>query len=297
MRRAVVVIPLLCFAVLSVPQTPKEKRIAVKNGALKTAPPNKNENEQQDAATTPNQTIAIYNQPNPTEHNGDNKQGKDAIDVERDLAKFTLCLVIVGFLQLAALAVQAVLFFQQKKIMGQHKVSLEQLATAASDNAIAAKKSADALINSERSWVIPELEFLTDRGTVVVDYTGSKTLADLKVTCANCGNSPAWITEIDVRMEIGSIPRTDPDFTPEGHEISLQYEPIAPNGRSFELPLRQVVAEGDVAGKNYAFIHGIVKYRDAFTPNGKSFFGYTIQKDGLKYHLGRIRDAKYNDCK
>jgi hypothetical protein len=52
-----------------------------------------------------------------------------------------------------------------------------------------------------------------------------------------------------------------------------------------------------VGGKNYAFIHGIVKYRDAFTPNGESFFGYTMQKDGLRYYLGRIRDARYNDCK
>jgi hypothetical protein len=204
--------------------------------------------------------------------------------------------VVVGFLQFVVLAVQAVLFFQQRNIMEQHRGSLVQLATAASNNAAAAKASADTLVNSERSWVIPELGFFSDKGTQV-HYVGGKTLVDIEVTCTNLGNTLAWITEIDVRMGIGSMPLSDPDFTPEGHEITLLYEPSAPNGPPFELPLRQVAAEGDVAGKNYAFIHGIVKYRDAFTPNGKSFFGYTIQKDGLSYHLGRIRDTKYNDCK
>jgi hypothetical protein len=91
----------------------------------------------------------------------------------------------------------------------------------------------------------------------------------------------AWITEIDVRLEIGLIPRLKGDFTPSGHEISLQYEPVAPNGPLFELPLRQVAAEGVITGKTPAFIHGIGSTGMPSPPNGKSFFGYTIQKDGF----------------
>jgi hypothetical protein len=66
-------------------------------------------------------------------------QSEEDVDVQRKLANFTGYLVWVGGLQVLILFVQAVLFRRQTKIMGQHKVSLEQLATAAADNAIAAK--------------------------------------------------------------------------------------------------------------------------------------------------------------
>jgi hypothetical protein len=116
----------------------------------------------------------------------------EELKTQEDLARFTKALVIVSFLQFAALIVQAGLFFRQTRIMDQHRVHLEKLAIAASDNAIAAKegaeaanknaefsklnaeateKSADAakasadaallnaraVINSERPWMIIEL--------------------------------------------------------------------------------------------------------------------------------------------
>ena len=56
-------------------------------------------------------------------------------------------------------------------------------------------------MNGERSWVIPELEFFSDKG-VRVHYAGGKTVGDIKVVCNNCGNTVARITEIDVRMGI-----------------------------------------------------------------------------------------------
>lgn len=55
-------------------------------------------------------------------------------------------------------------------------------------------------MNGERSWVIPELEFFSDKG-VRVHYSGGKTVGDIKVVCTNCGNTVARIT-VDVRMEI-----------------------------------------------------------------------------------------------
>lgn len=67
---------------------------------------------------------------------------------------------------------------------------------------------------------LPELEFFSDKG-VVVHYAGGKTSADIKVVCTNCGNTVACISEIDVRMEIGLIPRLNPDLAPSGHEISF----------------------------------------------------------------------------
>jgi hypothetical protein len=74
----------------------------------------------------------------------DQKPSGEDLKVQHQLARFTGLLVLVGFLQLIALVGQACLFFRQARIMGQHRVSLEQLAEAASDNAKAAKDGAEA---------------------------------------------------------------------------------------------------------------------------------------------------------
>jgi hypothetical protein len=66
----------------------------------------------------------------------DQKPSGEDLKVQHQLARFTGLLVLVGFLQLIALVGQACLFFRQARIMGQHRVSLEQLAEAASDNAL-----------------------------------------------------------------------------------------------------------------------------------------------------------------
>jgi predicted lipid-binding transport protein (Tim44 family) len=57
---------------------------------------------------------------------------------------FTGALVVVSFLQFAALIWQACLFFRQAGIMNEHRAHLEKLAIAASDNAKAAKDGAEA---------------------------------------------------------------------------------------------------------------------------------------------------------
>jgi uncharacterized protein HemX len=60
------------------------------------------------------------------------------LEIQRKLAKFTKYLVWVGLLQALILAGQAVLFFQQKKIMEEHKTKFNELAKAANSNAEAA---------------------------------------------------------------------------------------------------------------------------------------------------------------
>jgi hypothetical protein len=74
----------------------------------------------------------------------DQKPSSEELRIQEQLTRFTGLLVVVGFLQLLALVGQAFLFLRQARIMGQHRVSLEQLAEAASDNAKAAKDGAEA---------------------------------------------------------------------------------------------------------------------------------------------------------
>ena len=75
------------------------------------SPTKKAEQKKQDAANPPNQTIATYNQVSRTQDKGEKKE---EIEIERQLAKFTWYLVIIGGIQCAILFGQGVLFFQQK---------------------------------------------------------------------------------------------------------------------------------------------------------------------------------------
>jgi hypothetical protein len=81
----------------------------------------------------------------PVPDNNANKSTTDEeLKTQRGLMWFTGALVVVSFLQFAALIWQACLFFRQAGIMDEHRVHLEKLAIAASDNAKAAKDGAEA---------------------------------------------------------------------------------------------------------------------------------------------------------
>jgi hypothetical protein len=70
----------------------------------------------------------------PAPNNNANKSTTDEeLRTQRGLMWFTGALVVVSFLQFAALIWQACLFFRQTRIMDEHRVHLEQLAKAASD--------------------------------------------------------------------------------------------------------------------------------------------------------------------
>ena len=76
------------------------------------------------------------------------------VSIVKDLADwgiwaFSGLLVVVGFLQWYVIRAQA-------NLMRKHAEHLENLASAARDNAKTAKASADALVSSERAWVLVE---------------------------------------------------------------------------------------------------------------------------------------------
>jgi hypothetical protein len=146
MRKVFLIAVFLCSAINCFSQAPKH---ATKAGETK--------NQQQPAASTPNQTTAVHEQPSGNENDETATRHKEEIEIQRQLSKFTGWLVAVGFLQFIVLAVQAVLFFQQKKIMGQHKTSLEDLAGAAKTSAgeavVGAKFTRETIKDSERAQV------------------------------------------------------------------------------------------------------------------------------------------------
>lgn len=164
-----------CFWVASlvILQPPNDKGTAKQNGAGDTNQASKSEHSQASSGNPfPSGTVVnCYQEAESASHDCHKEQSSEDIEIQRKLAKFTKYLVWVGGLQFVALILQAVVFYftlkkigTQAEIMQTHADHLDKLAKAARDNATAAllnaqaaSKSVDAIIRSERAWVIAEL--------------------------------------------------------------------------------------------------------------------------------------------
>lgn len=261
MRKAhtlTIVVVLLCLAVDGISQAPKN-----------TTKPNETKKHQQSASNPPSQTIAIYDQSSSKDADKTADQHEHEIDIQRQLARFTGWLVGVGLLQFLILVVQAVLFFQQKKIMQQHKTSLEELADAAKNNAIAAKDNADAakssfqsVIDSERAWVV------ADAPKIPSEISSSQPITVFCVV-GNRGKTMARVVEKGenwcIQSTLGDLPAT-PDYGetvkwPDGVVLSPASESVLT--RTLRVPNSD--AWGKVVGASMVlFVFGFVRYMDVF---------------------------------
>ncbi len=222
------------------------------------------------------------------------------LKVQQELAWFTLALVLVSFLQFVALVWQACLFFRQARIMGQHKISLEQLAKAAADNAeaasknaefskqnaLATEKSADAakasadavqrnielVINKERARiriVKPEQLSLVVGNFVAVEF---KLLF--------YGTTPAFEVQPKVNCILSESRDTFTPFIPHGiYELPsvVSSSDIKPSYRDFmmkPIPLDEEAL--DKIKKSEMFVHfaGTIKYNDFMEVPRETAFHY-----------------------
>lgn len=272
MKTTAVVAGLLWFAILAVCQSPNDKGIPVQKSTSNAALNKKPETNEENAADLPNNATTA-NQSASGEGTGNGSyQSRDSIEVERQVAKFTGYLVGVGLLQFLILAVQAVLFFQQKNIMGQHKVSLEQLATAAIDNAKAAKDTVEAHINTERPWISASIR-KTVQSIRKPNKTAFEEVSYFHFVLKNHGRTPAEIYAMD----------GEPKLTDQGVDGGLSHEPnyspdilkrvklLAPNE---EWTVEEVdlqtwyysdsEQEGIRTDRLHVIFVGVILYRDQF---------------------------------
>jgi hypothetical protein len=80
-------------------------------------------------------TMPPGDQPPSIRINTTTNQPDEDRDIQRKIKDFTFWLVVVGAIQALVLAGQAVLFFQQKEVMEEHKTKFDELAKAANSNA------------------------------------------------------------------------------------------------------------------------------------------------------------------
>ncbi len=154
----------------------------------------------------------------------------------------------------------------------QHRETLAQLNVS--------QAQAAALVNSERAWVMADVEWDTGKwadGKAHV-LEGSGTGGDttgiyIVLTCRNEGRSPAWIEEKRARFEIADVLPDTPDLS-SAEFVQTGLQPIGVGGAN-QSPW-QATAKGHEAPGKMMTVYGIVKYRDIFDKPRETTFGYRI---------------------
>jgi hypothetical protein len=158
----------------------------------------------------------------------------------------------------------------------QHRETLAQLKVS--------QAQAAALVNSERAWVMVDVEWDSDKWADRQPHVleGSGTGGDttgiyVVLTCRNEGRSPAWIEEKRARFQIVDVLPDTPDLT-TAEFIQAVPEPI---GIGKALPHTnhiswQAIGTGHEGFGKMMVVYGVVKYRDIFDRPRETTFGYRI---------------------
>ncbi len=135
------------------------------------------------------------------------------------------------------------------------------------------KASLESLINSERAWVMVDFEWIPNLGIANGSNSeiGHNYSVEHFLICTNCGKTPGWITEI--RFKIGVLPLPP---IPQLDDVDPQHtvpEPLAPDGKPFR---KDYFTTTPGSRPNKFVLYGVVKYRDVFGPERRTYFAFEI---------------------
>lgn len=161
------------------------------------------------------------------------------------------------------------------------------------------RQQTDVLINSERAWVMVEVEPVPGAGPIWDGQTMTREITDLivgnttftaRIICKNDGKAPAWITEKHACLDIVDVLPKTPDW---GRTQSIQIEPEPLSVGQIGKPKDEALTckRRREIGK-MVVLYGIIKYRDTFGDNRSTSFGYKVRDDGV---LERLPFPKYNE--
>jgi hypothetical protein len=192
------------------------------------------------------------------------------ISIQRDLVRYTRWLVYVGAIQFIALIFQALIFFltlkrieTQANLMRVHALHLENLSAAARDNAVAARANVDALISSERAWILVDTGEIPDNFDANQNSVG---ILDVRPVLRNSGRTPGWITRGFIRsfsIPTGSQLPPEPDYSGGLAEVPVNII-VAPNGfiQALHVPIPLSVFAAARQGTQKLYVYGFVDYSD-----------------------------------
>ncbi len=259
-----VVIAVACF-ILAFPGWSRSKngeRVSKENNAGHAQPANKSGASQQNS-TDPApikdvQPVPSEDQQNAQYFDYSKHQPEKNGDSDSGLVTVTVWLAIAGFVQAVVLAVQARLLFQQKKIMEEHKASLEQLATAGRAWLLIRKTGTQDAIQ-DPALITPE--------EMMVRRQFSHCIFWLK----NYGKTPARMIAWKYELQIGENAYTVPDPSVYDMSILPKFTPdMIPQSASVAQQATFRIAPGpndfsDAAkGTKFLWLCGTVWYEDTF---------------------------------
>ena len=231
-------------------------------------------------------------------------KGSEDLELQRKLAKFTKWLVIVGAFQFVALIVQAIAFWYtlgairtQANLMGVHAGHLNNLATAAKNNAEAASLNAESVMNSERAWLVMQPDTFKLEPSRKFDWV-----------IKNVGKTTARIVETNMRCrKCTSLEKILADPPEYKDPICAHGIPIAPGDsaqfwsyieaqpRDSDGMTAQDVAEIQ-SGKAELVAYGFVKYLDSFGEEHESRFCYYYALFWSAFRMNFHAPASYHEC-
>jgi hypothetical protein len=166
----------------------------------------------------------------------------------------------------------------------------------------AAEKSADALKLAERAWIMADIKF--EEGMRITEGTTSTkggalrqhTMVNARLICTNNGKTPAWITRVHIKLRIDSKVPSEPQWLQgDADYVNSIPEPIAVND-NHEFNPQYLTCEGFTTDTEFLIVYGTVKYRDVFSPERETRFGYTyVRGRGTLERIAADGDLwKYN---
>jgi hypothetical protein len=166
-------------------------------------------------------------------------------------------------------------------------------------SAQAAKTSADALINSERAWVMVEIKrrpgemFVADIDSVEGGQQRKSTGAIVTCVCSNQGKTPARVSEKRICLFVTNIMKPLPK-TPNLDIEVVDAEPHYLQSGEQSTHEWKIFGEGKRAIGNMAVIYGVVRYRHIFSEKeAQTTFGFRIAEDGKLERLSEY--PAYNE--
>ena len=239
---------------------------------------NKQHTQPQVDKTANNQSVSDTSKTPETQFYTYNNQKEEGNETTKEigdylLAAFTGALVIVSLMQWG--------------VLRKHEDWMRRNVAVVTEIAGAAKKNADAIVDSERAWVIaspaqnaPELGFIPPP-TGQPEFDGVDTPNSFSISFKNTGKTPALLTDSAMvyrlfnRLE--DIP-TEPEYGTRGPLNGLPLVKGDSVG-AFAFLQPNIILSYDVAqavGRQEAFLcaYGIIAYQDVFYRSHETRFGY-----------------------
>jgi hypothetical protein len=214
-----------------------------------------------------------------------------------DVAWATWALVFVGLggtiaaiWTLLTIRRQTTAIERQVHEMQSTSIQTDRLIEEATKQSIAAKKSAEALINTERAWIMVEIEPVPGISRRMVSQSSdgrSCTSVRIRFNYTNEGKTIAWIDEKLACFQILKELPKQPDFSALTMLDCVPEWVGIKGGGQLDHALQ---VEGQEDMEDISVIWGVIRYRDAFNSKHETIFGFRICPDDRFERIAGLLD-------